>query len=243
MLRQKHVDRRSKPHWITEYSTRNRKWRGGELQAMIKDAARYHLKTNKGFPIQSHPHFVRLLAERTSRTSGKPKQGPPFLPQTWVCFFGSLRPHLRLRNSPKRLCNGRTLLKKSMALWGFMLICGVVWSNEPSEITCKRTLETPNSKSTCLSDHTVDGRNPAPPKKPWNEDSPVNTNKLVSHGFNAVQNEFRNHPRYGADPTKWTVSVSLLKHHLLTKVKIEPGKQKQNKNRNKKTFEVPGKQK
>ena len=24
---------------------------------------------------------------------------------------------------------------------------------------------------------TVDGRNPAPPKKPWNCDSPVNTNK------------------------------------------------------------------
>ena len=24
--------------------------------------------------------------------------------------------------------------------------------------------------------HTVDGRNPAPPKKPWNDDSPVNTN-------------------------------------------------------------------
>ena len=25
--------------------------------------------------------------------------------------------------------------------------------------------------------HTVDGRNPAPPKKPWNDDSPVNTNQ------------------------------------------------------------------
>ena len=25
--------------------------------------------------------------------------------------------------------------------------------------------------------HTVDGRNPAPPKKPWNHDSPVHTNK------------------------------------------------------------------
>ena len=25
--------------------------------------------------------------------------------------------------------------------------------------------------------HTVDGRNPAPPMKPWNDDSPVNTNK------------------------------------------------------------------
>ena len=25
--------------------------------------------------------------------------------------------------------------------------------------------------------HTVDGRNPTPPKKPWNDDSPVNTNK------------------------------------------------------------------
>ena len=27
--------------------------------------------------------------------------------------------------------------------------------------------------------HTVDGRNPAPPKKPWNRDSPVNTNKQL----------------------------------------------------------------
>ena len=25
---------------------------------------------------------------------------------------------------------------------------------------------------------TVDGQDPAPPKKPWNDDSPVNTNKL-----------------------------------------------------------------
>ena len=25
--------------------------------------------------------------------------------------------------------------------------------------------------------HTVDGRNPAPPKKPWNDDPPANTNK------------------------------------------------------------------
>ena len=28
-----------------------------------------------------------------------------------------------------------------------------------------------------LEGHTVDGRNPAPPEKPWNDDSPVNTNK------------------------------------------------------------------
>ena len=26
-------------------------------------------------------------------------------------------------------------------------------------------------------DSTVDGRNPAPPKKPWNDESPVNTNQ------------------------------------------------------------------
>ena len=26
-------------------------------------------------------------------------------------------------------------------------------------------------------ENTVDGRNPAPPKKPWNDNSPVNTNK------------------------------------------------------------------
>ena len=29
----------------------------------------------------------------------------------------------------------------------------------------------------CSAPHTVDGRNPAPPKKPWNVDSPGNTNK------------------------------------------------------------------
>ena len=37
-----------------------------------------------------------------------------------------------------------------------------------------------------LTIHTVDGRNPAPPKKPWNDDSPANTNTpWVSHGFEA----------------------------------------------------------
>ena len=38
---------------------------------------------------------------------------------------------------------------------------------------------------------TVDGRNPAPPKKPWNHDSLVNTKKpTVSHGFQVVRNGF-----------------------------------------------------
>ena len=30
---------------------------------------------------------------------------------------------------------------------------------------------------------TVDGRNPAPPKKPWNDDSPANTNKPYGFPF------------------------------------------------------------
>ena len=35
---------------------------------------------------------------------------------------------------------------------------------------------------------TVDGRNPAPPKKSWNPQT------RVSHGFKVVRNGFRNHP-------------------------------------------------
>ena len=31
--------------------------------------------------------------------------------------------------------------------------------------------------------HTVDGQTPAPPKKPWNDDSPVNTNNCGFPGF------------------------------------------------------------
>ena len=43
--------------------------------------------------------------------------------------------------------------------------------------------------------HTVDRRNPAPPKKPWNDDSPVNTNKQwFSHDFKVVQDFV--HPQY-----------------------------------------------
>ena len=39
---------------------------------------------------------------------------------------------------------------------------------------------------------TVDGRNPAPPKKPWNDDFPVETKQTVgSSGFKVVRNEFR----------------------------------------------------
>ena len=38
--------------------------------------------------------------------------------------------------------------------------------------------------------HTVDGQNPAPPKKPWQDDfSKNNSNKLmVSHSFKVVRN-------------------------------------------------------
>ena len=45
---------------------------------------------------------------------------------------------------------------------------------------------------------TVDGRNPAPPKTPWNDDSPVNTNKPMvkfQPCFKVVRNGFRNHPQ------------------------------------------------
>ena len=39
---------------------------------------------------------------------------------------------------------------------------------------------------------TVDGRNPAPPKRPWRDDSPVNTNERYgfNHGFQLVRNGF-----------------------------------------------------
>ena len=45
--------------------------------------------------------------------------------------------------------------------------------------------------------HTVDGRNPAPPKKPCNDDSPVNTNKRYgfNHGFKVVRTDLV-HPQY-----------------------------------------------
>ena len=36
--------------------------------------------------------------------------------------------------------------------------------------------------------HTVDGDNPAPPKKPWNDASPVNTKKTMVCPFQVVQN-------------------------------------------------------
>ena len=40
--------------------------------------------------------------------------------------------------------------------------------------------------------NTVDGRNPAPPKKPWNDDSPRTYQQtMVSHGFQVVRNGFR----------------------------------------------------
>ena len=36
---------------------------------------------------------------------------------------------------------------------------------------------------------TVDGRNPTPQKKRWNDDSSVNTNnEMASHGFQVMQN-------------------------------------------------------
>ena len=42
----------------------------------------------------------------------------------------------------------------------------------------------------------MDGRNPAPPKKPWNDDSPLNTNKQwLLIGFNVVRTDFI-HPQY-----------------------------------------------
>ena len=49
--------------------------------------------------------------------------------------------------------------------------------------------------------HTMDGRNPAPPKELWNDDSPVNSNER--YGFNRgnpkVRNGFRNHPQYDSE--------------------------------------------
>ena len=48
----------------------------------------------------------------------------------------------------------------------------------PEQSTCRpRTHEGPNRQFRGFRFHTVDGRNPAPPKKRWNDDSPVNINK------------------------------------------------------------------
>ena len=47
---------------------------------------------------------------------------------------------------------------------------------------------------------TVDGRNPAPRKNPWNDDSPVkNQQIMVSNGFKVVQDFV--HPQYVLFPS------------------------------------------
>ena len=38
--------------------------------------------------------------------------------------------------------------------------------------------------------HIVDGQNPAPPKNPWNEDSPVNTNEQWFPMLSLVMQDF-----------------------------------------------------
>ena len=44
---------------------------------------------------------------------------------------------------------------------------------------------------------TVDGRNPAPPEKPWNDDLLRKYQQtMVSHIFKVVRDGFRNHPQY-----------------------------------------------
>ena len=46
--------------------------------------------------------------------------------------------------------------------------------------------------------HAVDGQNPAPPKKPWNDLFACKCLPTVgSHGFKIVRNGFHNHPRRG----------------------------------------------
>ena len=53
--------------------------------------------------------------------------------------------------------------------------------------------------------HTVDGRNPAPPKQPGNDDSSVNTNKaMVSHGVISWCEMDSVHPQYCG----WTKSCT-----------------------------------
>ena len=47
-----------------------------------------------------------------------------------------------------------------------------------------------------LSIHTVDGRNPASPEKPWNDGSPVNANKQWLPMVSQVVQDFV-HPQYG----------------------------------------------
>ena len=55
--------------------------------------------------------------------------------------------------------------------WGLSHVPG-----KPESIFSKRSPYGP-AHDTLFYAHTVDGRNPAPPKTPWNDDSPVNANE------------------------------------------------------------------
>ena len=69
---------------------------------------------------------------------------------------------------------------------------------EPSVFSCGPTLWCLNL-NICFGNpgafrpvDTVDGRSPASPKKPWSDDSPINTNKQwFPRGFKVVRNGFR----------------------------------------------------
>ena len=60
----------------------------------------------------------------------------------------------------------------------------------------------------------MNGRNPAPPKKPWNDDSPVNTNK---QWFRMVSKWCRNfvHPQYVICPQKHPGGLLSLESNLV----------------------------
>ena len=76
-----------------------------------------------------------------------------------------------MRDAPKTISIGRRIDGDSWFFWWFNHLPG------PS---------------------TVDGRNPAPPKEPWNDDSTVSTNKRVgfNHGFKVMREADFVHPQY-----------------------------------------------
>ena len=114
--------------------------------------------------------------------------------------FGGLRRLWRKTNGPTKLgCPQNHLLAGPLlAYWSMEAAQGNhIWRPHPS---CRS--EKTHRKLRTLFEPTVDGRNPAPPKRPWRDDSPANTNKRYgfNHGFQLVRNGFRNHPQYHRVP-------------------------------------------
>ena len=70
---------------------------------------------------------------------------------------------------------------------------------------CLEQESNPGTPRVCWFTHTVDGQNPAPLRKPWGDDSRVDTNKR--YGFtwfhSGAISGFRNHPQYMFEGGPW----------------------------------------